>query len=213
MCGSCDANFVKYMWDVCTECPSYNTNLIWFMIRMFFTSLFILGICNLQANTTKTNIAFVNMLKIIVNHCVLMSAVSDIKYNWSNTVDSMIDYQREVVSYLSKFATFNCLINGTTETDPSLPNTSFYNSLLFSVTAPIYFIIWFSLLFILYTIFKGAPTNLREKWVCMVVVTLWCFHPDVCHMIFATFSCIDVDQTGVSRLFYDLEVACYQGDH
>lgn len=48
MCGGCELNRVKFNWETCTECPSYNTTLIWVSMRVALITVVILLICKLQ---------------------------------------------------------------------------------------------------------------------------------------------------------------------
>jgi len=157
MCGSCDINWVKNNWESCTECPSYNTSLIFFGIRLILFSILVLGVSSLQASSSESNqnAAFIALIKLVINHCVLVSAVSEIKYHWSEIVKTVMDIQTLIVVNLSKFTQFNCLINGTT--DLVTPREDdFYNSLLLTILSPILFIVWFSILFFLQRCVKGA---------------------------------------------------------
>ena len=210
MCGSCDINWVKNTWESCTECPSYNTSLTNFAIRIALITIFVMGVSSLQVSCSadNQNAAFIALIKLIINHCVLVSAVSEIKYNWSEIVKNVITVQSVVVNFLSKFTQFNCLINGTT--DLLTPrNDDFYNSLVFTLLAPLYYVLWFSLLFFIQKTLTKNSEDVKQVWMSMVVVVLWMCYPDICHMVFATFACIDVDGSDQQRLFYDLEVVCW----
>jgi len=114
--------------------------------------------------------------------------------------------------WLSKFNQFNCLLNGTT--DLLTPRADdFNNMLLFTVLSPIVFIIWFSIIIYFARCIRGASHTITKLWWNMVIVTFWLTHPDICHYVFASFACINVDDSGKSRLFYDLEVVCWEGNH
>ena len=52
---------------------------------------------------------------------------------------------------------------------------------------------------------------MKDKMVGITVVTFWLLHPDIAHAVFASLSCIE--RGGESRLFRDLDVACWQGQH
>lgn len=45
----------------------------------------------------------------------------------------------------------------------------------------------------------------------IAVVTFWLFHPDISHIVFASLSC--TDRAGESRLFNDLDIVCWTGQH
>ena len=52
---------------------------------------------------------------------------------------------------------------------------------------------------------------MKNKMIGVAVVTFWLFHPDVAHIVFASLSCSD--RGGESRLFNDLDIVCWQGQH
>jgi len=51
----------------------------------------------------------------------------------------------------------------------------------------------------------------RAKIICMCVITFWFLQPDICKVLFASLSCIEIDDE--LRLMYDLEVKCWEGNH
>jgi hypothetical protein len=57
--------------------------------------------------------AYIGLFKLIVNHCVIVSAISNIKYNWSDILGNVMRAQSTIVAYLSKFVEFKCLLNAT----------------------------------------------------------------------------------------------------
>lgn len=210
MCGSCVNNWVKRNWEVCNECPSYWTSLIWVLIRVITISFIVLALCHLQssiaATDNKQSQNLVSLAKMVTNHCVLMGSIIHIKYNWSPTVDDLVSVYGEIVMYLSKYVSFNCFINGTTVLEPVDPG-SFYRTLLWTCVSPILFIAWFTVLYFLQSLLGGGFKV--DQWHCMIIVTLWLFHPDICRVVFASFACIDPDFTGESRLFSDLGTVCW----
>ena len=46
-----------------------------------------------------------------------------------------------------------------------------------------------------------------------MIVVFWLVHTDICHQIFASFTCIDADGSGVRRLYKDLEIICWESTH
>ena len=97
MCGSCQNNFVKYTWEHCTECASPQSNYILTLIQMVIMFLLIYTISSLQYSISKVAnkqyTAFIGLTKLIVNHCVIMTAIHGIKYDWSNMLNTVMSVQ------------------------------------------------------------------------------------------------------------------------
>ena len=114
------------------------------------------------------------------------------------------------MSYLSKFIEFKCLLNATTDTQ-NLDTGVFARTLIFTCFSPLIFIAIFSCLYAVISLFKVDKVAIKNQWFCMVVIILWLFQPEICHLVFQSFSCLDIENTGTSRLFMDLEVVCWEG--
>jgi len=85
----------------------------------------------------------------------------------------------------------------------------FHKNVIFSVLFPIFVVL---MMMILYCIteckLKMIP---RTKIICMSVITFWFLQPDICKVLFASLSCVPIDNE--LRLMYDLEVVCWEGNH
>jgi hypothetical protein len=55
MCGSCDINWVKNSWESCEECPSFNSSLIFFGIKLVLVSILVLGVSSLEVSSNEDN--------------------------------------------------------------------------------------------------------------------------------------------------------------
>jgi len=150
-------------------------------------------------------------LKEIINHCVVLAAISTIKFDWSATLQRILDVQGYIMLLLSRLVAFQCLVAGS-EGMHDLDFTPFFKNLLVTVVSPIILIAWFVLVMFIVSLTKGSFNAIRDQLICAIIVILWILHPDICHAVFASFSCI-ADGNGQSRLFHDLEVVCWEGQH
>ena len=114
---------------------------------------------------------------------------------------------------LSRLVAFQCLVAGSEDVTVDLVNDNpFFKNLLVTVVSPIILIAWFVLVMFIVSLTKGSFNAIRDQLICSIIVILWIVHPDICHAVFASFSCI-ADGNGQSRLFHDLEVVCWEGQH
>ena len=94
MCGSCQQDYYKMNWLECGQCPSYNTSLVYAFFRWCWFTVLILGMTSLQTSISvhgnRQKKGFMQLIKLIVNHSVIMAAISDIKFNWSETVQTVL---------------------------------------------------------------------------------------------------------------------------
>ena len=215
MCGSCATNWVKSTWEECSECPSITTSVIWAALRLTFFAALVLTICwllhRISTSHNSQYMSLVSLAKLLINHCVIMAAISDIKYYWSPTLSAVVNVQTLLVSLLSRFINFDCILNGTT--DLSADNSdSFYRHLVFTILLPPLSIIGFTVLFGLYQICRASKHSLGDQFICMTVVTYWLLLPQICHAVFKSISCVEMGD-GESRLSSDMEIVCWEGTH
>ena len=95
MCGSCVNMFYKNAQSQCSRCPSYNTAMIQAALRLLWLTVLIYGISKLNLRVTQTGNhqydSFLSNLKEIINHCVVLAAISTIKFDWSATLQRILD--------------------------------------------------------------------------------------------------------------------------
>jgi len=151
----------------------------------------------------------------MINHCVILSAISEIRYNWSEFIQTILDVQSAILQLLSQNIRFNCLLMGPDGVDnhDGLTLHSFHRSLIFTVLSPFLIVLWLFILLSIVQVMRGSFTVevMKDKMVGITVVTFWLLHPDIAHVVFASLSCID--RGGESRLFHDLDIKCWQGQH
>ena len=157
----------------------------------------------------------------MVNHCVILNAVDSIKYDWTPMVKYTLYWQTRVARMVAKNISFSCLLIGVgTQDKGSIANEimkdfgfqTFFKELLFAVLLPILLIVWLGFLINVYGRLKGLGVKERQdQLICSIVITVWMFQPDIASYIFASFSC--VERGGKQRLFQDLEIICWEGQH
>ena len=214
MCGSCQDNFIHNSQLDCVECGSYDTTLIQAFLRISWFVILIYGLSRLNVKITATGDrqykSFLKQIKMIINHCIVLAAISNIKYNWSELLGDILNAQGYIIMLGSKFIDFGCLVAGSGIEDPEF--YYFFKRLLFTLLFPFAMIIFMAFVLSLISCKKGSMNAIRDQMICIVVVTLWLFHPDVCHAVFASLSCVE-DDLGRHRLFSDLEIVCWEGQH
>jgi hypothetical protein len=215
MCGSCDATWVNDDSKSCRECPSPAASGIQAGVRLIFLTALVFFILNLQNQLAETDnsvyAAFIGLTKLIINHCTVTAAITNIEYHWSAPVSATVAVQGKVVTFLSKFVDFNCFLNGGMELGE--PGEAVYRNLIFTCLAPVTALAWFAFLYTLMGLVRGSFSALRTQLVSTALVVFWLFHADICHVVFASFACIDPEGTGTQRLYEDLDTLCWTGNH
>ena len=176
----------------------------------------------------KQYLGFLGLCKVIINHSVIITAIGKINCHWSALVGTIVDILADIFTYMSHYTAFDCILNSNN------PSNAFFRTLVFTVLFPGLLILWFTLLFGLYGMCRGSFDGLRNKLICMIVITHWLLIQDICHVCFGSFACINVEQNsfteksninqdsaqlqldsviGKSRLFADPEIICWEGVH
>ena len=167
-------------------------------LRILWLTILIYGISKLNSRITQTGNhqygSFLSNLKEIINHCVVLAAISSIKFDWTATLQRILDVQGYIVLLLSRLVAFQCLVAGS-EGMHDLEFTPFFKHLLVTALSPLILIAWFVLVMFIVSLTKGSFNAIRDQLICAVIVILWMLHPDICHAVFASFSCI-ADGTG-----------------
>jgi len=91
---------------------------------------------------------------------------------------------------LSRLVASPCLVAGTADAEPG-DVTPFFRNLLATVVNPFVLIAWIVLVMFIVSLTKGSFNAVRDQLLCAIIVILWIVHPDICHAVFASFSCID----------------------
>ena len=61
---------------------------------------------------------------------------------------------------------------------------------------------------------KPPPVQtVKDKMICVVVVTFWLFYPEICQYAFSSFNCLYVDANTGYRLYDDLGAECWDAQH
>lgn len=94
LCGSCETNYTSINWRTCMECPS-NARTIWNSIGLFIKVTFMVFIIWwLSVSYAETNNLryrnFMIQIKLMINHCVILGAINEIRMNWWPTIDDYI---------------------------------------------------------------------------------------------------------------------------
>ena len=87
------------------------------------------------------------------------------------------------MAYLSKFIEFKCLLNATDD-NTTLDTGVFARTLIFTVFSPLILIAIFSVFYAIISLFKIDKVAIKNQWFCMVIVTMWLFQPEICHVVF-----------------------------
>ena len=147
----------------------------------------------------------------MVNHCVILNAVDSIKYDWTPMVKYTLYWQTRVARMVAKNLSFSCLLLGAGKShDPAFQ--TFFKELLLAVLFPLVLIVWLSFLINILGSMKGlGAKEKQDQLICSIVIVIWMFQPDIASYIFASFSC--VERGGKQRLFQDLEIICWEGQH
>ena len=286
LCGSCQDNYYKSSWLRCDLCETQDKLIIYAFLRVLWLTIVIMGMVQLNLvnakKESKQYSAFLQQIKLMVNHCVVMAAVLSIDYKWESLVPNsgapgedreyksitiryvlaqILKIQEVIAEKMSKLIAFSCLLQSSGQvvntaqagTPTALKNSSaatradiasvanlstigsasaaspqvnmamaeslvkperlenFFRELLFAVASPLLMIALLQLLLTLSSCFKGKFILEKDKLVCITVVTLWLFQPDICHILFASFSCIEIE--GKQRLLSDLDIVCWEGNH
>jgi hypothetical protein len=161
----------------------------------------------------------------MINHFVIMSCILSIDYKWLSLQGVFVSSLYSLSSFLSEFVRFKCLLmeqgeilSESQSAFAQFANNSkrifnsfeiFHEKLIFSVLFPIFIMVMMMILFCLTNCkLKMIP---RTKIVCMSVITFWFLQPDVCKVLFASLSCMQIADE--QRLMLDLEVVCWVGNH
>lgn len=111
---------------------------------------------------------------------------------------------------VSQYVVFNCLLSGAE--DLTLTGShAVYRQLVFALCFPVLFTAWLTVIFLFVSAIKGSWTQVNEQYKCSILIMLWLVQPDICHIVFASFSCVSIE--GEQRLFRDPEIICWEGSH
>lgn len=114
MCGSCDSNYVNRSGLDCFECPDYQSNLLLSFIKFVWTIILILTLAWINESyamtTQKYFLAFQTSLKVMINHCVILSAINGIRYSWQPGIAGIISVENRVTELLANLVQFKCLL-------------------------------------------------------------------------------------------------------
>jgi len=94
--------------------------------------------------------------------------------------------------------------------DDSVEEQHFY-FLLFICLYPIVSIVA-STVPLSYFAFKHGWESFCNHFISTSLIILWLLYPEICHWIGTAFSCVTIEDGSV-RMFSDLEIICWQGDH
>ena len=90
LCGSCQDNYYKSSWLRCDLCETQNKLIIYAFLRVLWLIVVIMSMVQLNlANAkreSKQYSAFLQQIKLMVNHCVVMAAILSIDYKWEPLV-------------------------------------------------------------------------------------------------------------------------------
>ena len=200
MCGSCDANHVPMDQGTCKECRSRSALNIRAAVRVISITVLVLGILAMQFRMAEQDdgghfAQLVALTKQVINHCIITAAISQVSFDWSENLDWVIQAQGVFVRYFSRYFDFNCFINGSSGLKGGGFDT-IYNHLLYCCLSPLIFIAWFTLLFCVIGFVRRSFKNFKDKMISMIILVFWLLHSDICHAVFASFTCADPFETG-----------------
>ena len=93
LCGSCQDNYYKSSWLRCDLCETQDKLIIYAFLRVLWLTIVIMGMVQLNlANAKKESkqySAFLQQIKLMVNHCVVMAAVLSIDYKWRSLAPNL----------------------------------------------------------------------------------------------------------------------------
>lgn len=57
---------------------------------------------------------------------------------------------------------------------------------------------------------SGTSSIYRDRFICLLIITLWYIYPDLIHVLFKAFTCVTL-KDGSNLLFMDLDIQCWEG--
>ena len=157
MCGSCKNGWVNDGSVYCIECGSDGVSLFDGISRIVIITTIVLFFSRLLTviaqNGNPQYAAFVSLSKLMIQHCIIISSITQIQYNWSGLVSDIIYMHGKIATFLSNFISFQCLLVG---------SNSFFKNLVLTCLSPLLLFVWFGLLFGVYGLIKGNFAFLKS---------------------------------------------------
>ena len=147
----------------------------------------------------------------MINHCVILGAINDIKMNWWNIIDHYVAVEQFVTDFTWRMSLSDCLFQQD-EQNPITRSDLLYQSMLFNALYPFIILLIYSVPVMITKMRSGTTSLLRDRFISLLITTLWFIYPDLIQLLFNSFTCITL-KDGSSRLFRDLEVVCWQNEH
>ena len=116
MCGSCDDDHVNRHGLDCSKCPGKQENAAYSFFKLIWLTILILTIAKMNEQyaqeSKQYHLGFQMSIKLMINHCVVISAINSIPYNWYYIIDKMINKYGEnyLVGLFADLIQFRCLI-------------------------------------------------------------------------------------------------------
>lgn len=147
----------------------------------------------------------------MINHCVILGAINSIKMNWWTVTDYYIWLEQFFMDFTWQVSLSDCLFQRD-EQSPIDRSLLLYRSMLFNALYPFIILIIYSVPVLINKITSGSTSWFRDRFISLLITTMWVIYPDLIQLLFNAFTCITLDD-GSTRLFRDLEVVCWQDEH
>ena len=154
-------------------------------------------------------------IKLLINHAMILSLINDIGFAWDEKVKVVMEIENySYLWFFSNLIQFKCVLMGDQGNSTVEQTPNFFQHLVFTAFYPFILLLVFTILSYIFSISKGMA-YIKNSIASFNLINLWLLYPDVTRQIFNTLSCADiVDGDKVdSRLFFDTEVKCWEGQH
>lgn len=210
LCGTCSNNYVMLNRS-CKECPDHKTNIFLSVVRALCICILLIFIVNLQTSIAEDGnhhyAFFILSTKLFINFSIIMSAIQNIDFKFSYILGYIIETNDFLMRTCSNFLRFDCLLNSGYEAGDPLDQNRFFKNLIIVCLSPVIFFIIFAIYVFIQTKRKEQTFKVfKIKLIGLFNIMFWIFYNDICNVVFASFTCVDKDSTGVQRLLSDTSI-------
>jgi hypothetical protein len=163
----------------------------------------------ISESNDKQYVDILNQITLLINYCIIMAAIHNIEYNWTDLVSRILSIEGLPVHYIATNIKFNCLLLGPSQAHADTL-MSFHRTLILTCLSPLLITAWF---FIIYFV-KNLTSNKKIRYQRLAEVFImasWLYQPDIARVISASFACTKID--GEYRLIGQTDIICYEGEH
>lgn len=207
LCNGCALNYFRSDDNVCSLCPSAETNQILLVTFCFLLMLIaVLLIFSSIRSATRPKSQLSIYMKVLMNYLQLVIACTSVNLNYPRELLDLSLAQRRVGNVDNQIFAIDCFFD-----DPD-SIASIQKKLIVIAVAPVLVAVLAIFMWGNVKIIRSKTTKVFCKSVASVIILFFLLHPTITRYSFSQFDCRTIDP-GEQWLVSNLNIRCWQDTH